>query len=421
MTRKKIYYDKIVDTLKKIIKGTKYEGHVFTVGGCERDRILGNPIKDVDIVIDLPNGGIEFANWLNDNNYTNGSVVVYEHYGTAMFRLSEIPDDIIEAVQTRRECYRNMESRNPETAFGTIMEDCSRRDFTINAIYRNVSTGEVLDLTYCGQNDLSVGLIRTCGEPDIIFNEDPLRILRAIRFKCRLNFNIDEETYDGMVKNVDRLSIISRERITDEFSKMIQSTHAKDAITSIIEIGGIKHVIPCDLSEDEIIKRLYHNDSLSSIDNVSSSLAVRLSRVFVEFGLDKTEEILKNMKYSNDIIKDVLWYKKHNNIDSVKTMHGLRKLLYECGDINHFINVLGVYEFYGINKYKTYSLALRNIGNTMFNYKLPLNGNDIMEVLNISGGPIIKKILNDLMNIAFINPDITKDDCIKYVKEHYSK
>lgn len=421
MTRKKIYYDKIVGTLKKIIKGTKYEGHVFTVGGCERDRILGNPIKDVDIVIDLPNGGIEFANWLNDNNYTNGSVVVYEHYGTAMFRLSEIPDDIIEAVQTRRECYRNMESRNPETAFGTIMEDCSRRDFTINAIYRNISTGEVLDLTYCGQNDLSVGLIRTCGEPDIIFNEDPLRILRAIRFKCRLNFNIDEETYDGMVKNVDRLSIISRERITDEFSKMIQSTHAKDAITSIIEIGGIKHVIPCDLSEDEIIKRLYHNDSLSSIDNVSSSLAVRLSRVFVEFGLDKTEEILKNMKYSNDIIKDVLWYKKHNNIDSVKTMHGLRKLLYECGDVYHFINVLGVYEFYGINKYKTYSLALRNIGNTMFNYKLPLNGNDIMEVLNISGGPIIKKIMNDLMDIAFINPDITKDDCIKYVKEHYSK
>jgi tRNA nucleotidyltransferase/poly(A) polymerase len=95
-------YSHIILILKKIIEGTKFDGHVFSVGGCERDRILGNKIKDIDIVVDLPNGGIEFANWLKDNGHTKGSVVVYEHYGTAMFCLKDAPDDAIEAVQTRK-------------------------------------------------------------------------------------------------------------------------------------------------------------------------------------------------------------------------------------------------------------------------------------------------------------------------------
>ena len=85
-------YIEIIEHLKNIILGTKFENHVFSVGGCERDLILDSPIKDIDIVIDLPNGGIEFANWLKDNGYTVGSVVVYEHFGSAMFRLKDYPD-----------------------------------------------------------------------------------------------------------------------------------------------------------------------------------------------------------------------------------------------------------------------------------------------------------------------------------------
>lgn len=419
MTHRTTDYGKIFETLRNIIKGTKYDGHVFTVGGCERDRILGNHIKDVDIVIDLPNGGIEFANWLKENGHTDGSVVIYEHYGTAMFRLSDVPNDAVEAVQTRCECYRNMESRNPETAFGSIMDDCSRRDFTVNAIYRNVSTGEVLDLTGNSFKDLSNGVIQTCGEPDIIFSEDPLRILRAVRFKCRLDFDIDDATLTGMINNVDRLSIISRERITDEFSKMIQSKRAKEALLDILKIGAIKHVIPCNLSENEIKERLNHAHCIYSINEVPSNLAVRLSRVFIGFTYAETEEILKTMRYSNDIINDVLWYKKHDNIELVSTMYNLRKLMYECGDLKHFLNILSIFEYYGVDKMSIYSLALKRVGNKMFGYKLPINGNDIMETLNINGGPLVKKILNDLLKVAFDNPEITKDDCIKFIKENY--
>ena len=94
--RARANYDKVFEVLKNIIKGTQYENHVFTVGGCERDRIIGGIVKDVDIVIDLPNGGIEFAHWLKENGHTEGSVVVYEHFGTAMFTLKEAPFDNVQ-------------------------------------------------------------------------------------------------------------------------------------------------------------------------------------------------------------------------------------------------------------------------------------------------------------------------------------
>lgn len=410
-------YSHIILILKKIIEGTKFDGHVFSVGGCERDRILGNNIKDIDIVVDLPNGGIEFANWLKDNGHTKGSVVVYEHYGTAMFCLKDAPDYAIEAVQTRKECYRDIETRNPETAYGTIMDDCHRRDFTVNAIYRNLTTGEVLDLNGNSFNDIKNGVIRTCGDPDIIFNEDPLRILRAIRFKTRLGFTIDVSTLAGMIKHVDRLNIISRERITDEFTKMIQSKNAKDAIDLICSIGALKYVIPTNLSEKELKDKIYY----STIDNTPSNVEIKLSRIFNKFEKDEIENILKEMRYSNDTIKEVVWFKYHSDSSKLNDLKSLRKFMYECGNLIHFIHALSIFRSEGVDSMEIYRTAIKNVGNRMFGYKLPINGNDILNTLEIDGGPIVRRILNDLMELAFENPDITSDDCIKYVKEHYSK
>ena len=121
-------YLKVVDILKNIIAGSKFEGHVYCVGGCVRDLLLGRSIKDIDIVVDLPNGGIELAEWLKNGGYTKGSVVTYPHFGTAMFVLKDMPDVELESVQTRKEVYRDMESRNPETVFGSIEDDRGRRD-----------------------------------------------------------------------------------------------------------------------------------------------------------------------------------------------------------------------------------------------------------------------------------------------------
>ena len=414
-------YKKIVETLKNIIKGTQYENHVFTVGGCERDLLLNNPIKDVDIVVDMENGGIEFAHWLQNKGYTDGSVVIYEHFGTAMFRLKEIPEETIEAVQTRKECYRDMESRNPETAFGTIEDDCQRRDFTVNTIYRNISTGEVLDLNGKSFSDIEEKIIRTCGDPDIIFSEDPLRILRAIRFKTRLGFTIEDNTFEGMKKHLHRLEIISRERITDEFCKMVQSNNAYGSIRLISNIEALKYVIPCDYTEEELNNKIFTDDVLKSFSYVSSNLAVRLSRIFLNFSNEETEIILRDMRISNDIINQVLWCKNHNDYRVVNTLKGLRKLLYECKNVSRFINILSVYKFYGVDSMKVYKEALKEVGNKMFGYKLPVNGNDVMEALNIQGGPFVKKVLEMLLDYAFENPDITKEECLTIVNEKYCK
>lgn len=414
-------YEKVIEVLKNIIKGTQYENHVFTVGGCERDRMLGLIVKDVDIVIDIQNGGIEFAHWLQNNGYTDGSVVIYEHFGTAMFRLKEIPEETIEAVQTRKECYRDMESRNPETAFGTIEDDCQRRDFTVNAIYRNISTGEILDLNGKSFSDISEKVIRTCGDPDIIFSEDPLRILRAIRFKTRLGFTIEDKTFEGMKKHLHRLEIISRERITDEFCKMVQSNNAYGSIRLISNIKALKYVIPCDYTEEELNNKIFTDDVLKSFSYVSSNLAVRLSRIFLNFSNEETEIILRDMRISNDIINQVLWCKNHNDYRVVNTLKGLRKLLYDCKNVSRFINILGVYRYYGVDSLKIYKEALTKIGPKMFGYKLPVNGNDVMETLDIKGGPKVKKILDELLDYAFYDPDITKEFCIDYIKKHFSE
>jgi poly(A) polymerase len=419
--KKGVDYEKIVETLKNIIKGTQYENHVFTVGGCERDLLLNNPIKDVDIVVDMENGGIKFAQWLYDNAHIDGTIVVYEHFGTAMFRLRECPYETIEAVQTRKECYRDMESRNPETAFGTIEDDCQRRDFTVNAIYRNISTGEILDLNGKSFSDIGKKIIRTCGDPDIIFSEDPLRILRAIRFRTRLGFTIENKTFEGMKKHLHRLEIISRERITDEFCKMVQSNKAYDAVRLISNIEALKYVIPCDYTEEELNNKIFTDDVLNSFSYVSSNLAVRLSRIFLNFSNEETEIILRDMRISNDVINQVLWCKNHNDYRVVNTLKGLRKLLYDCKNVSRFINILAVYQYYGVDSMKVYKEALREVGSKMFGYKLPVNGNDVMKTLNIEGGPKIKIILDELLDYAFYDPDITKEFCIDYIKKHFSE
>ena len=131
MTQKDFY--KITDYIRKIIEGTSFENHVFAVGGSVSDLSMNNEIKDIDLVIDLPNGGVDFAEWCREQGYTK-TIVVYQTYGTSMFKFNQFPDDEIECVMTRGEKYIDKESRNPVTAFADINEDAIRRDLTINAI-----------------------------------------------------------------------------------------------------------------------------------------------------------------------------------------------------------------------------------------------------------------------------------------------
>ena len=143
---KKEKFLEITSYINEITKGSEFEGHIYAVGGSVRDLVMEKEIKDIDLVIDLPKGGVRFANFCEKNGLT-GKVVIYETYGTAMFHFKRFPDEEIECVMTRGEKYTDAGSRNPVTEFAPIMEDAMRRDLTINALYYNISRGEVEDLT----------------------------------------------------------------------------------------------------------------------------------------------------------------------------------------------------------------------------------------------------------------------------------
>ena len=415
-------YEHIISVLKILIKNTKFEGHVYSVGGCERDRILGNEIKDIDLVVDTNKGGIELAEYLYEKHYLKHEPVIYENFGTVMFKLADFPDIELEAVHTRKETYRG-DSRKPETAFGTIEEDCTRRDFTINAIYRNISTGETLDLNGNSRKDLIEKTIRTCGDPNIIFSEDSLRILRAIRFKHRLGYYFDLETYRGMVNYVHRLSIISQERITEEFSKILCGNDPCDAMHEMERLGMLQYIFP-NISKNDL-KQIMGFKHLTYLRYSKSDLVIRLAILFKDFTEDFIRELIKNMKYPNKIADDIIFlhkftvdYRSYNDGNQNYYLPNIRKAMYFSKTPEKFRMLCDYLESIVKEGLAIYMTSVFDIGDIMYGYKLGVNGDDIMKEFDIKPGPMIKDLLNSLLESAFIFPEMfkEKDSCLMRVK-----
>ncbi len=237
-------YFEICEWFARLVKGTKWENHLFAVGGCCRDEILGRDIKDVDLAVDLPDGGVEFARWLHRKRLTKGSPIYFHKFGTAKLSLRKWPEEEIEIVQTRAEKYTSKTSRCPEVVSGTIEEDCLRRDFTVNTLYRDISRNRILDMTGRGVADIKQGLIRTPQDPDVTFDDDPVRILRCVRFATRFGWKIDEDTFAALRRNIGRLSIVSRERNRAELGKMVAGNDPVKALTMLRDLGALKYMLP---------------------------------------------------------------------------------------------------------------------------------------------------------------------------------
>ena len=191
----------------------------YVIGGWVRDLFLHRPSDDIDVVV--VGSGIALAEAVAKKLGKGAHLAVFKTYGTAQVKRGELE---LEFVGARKESYQH-NSRNPIVEDGTLQEDQDRRDFTINAmaICLNAARyGELLD-PFDGIGDLERCIIRTPLDPDITFSDDPLRMMRAIRFATQLGFNLDGETFDAIARNANRMEIITRERIADELNKIMLS------------------------------------------------------------------------------------------------------------------------------------------------------------------------------------------------------
>ncbi len=212
---------------------------VFVVGGYVRDLLLGKKVTDVDIVV--AGDGIRFAEKLS-TMLNGGTVVRFEKFGTAMLTLDSRK---VEIVGARVEEYESS-SRKPLVGKGTIEQDLSRRDFTVNAmaVQLNESSLGTLEDPFDGRGDLERKLLRTPLDPERTFDDDPLRILRAIRFASQLSFEIDSAALSIIPKMKDRLGIVSQERKTEEFLKILSSVHPSVGLRLMYDQGLLESVFP---------------------------------------------------------------------------------------------------------------------------------------------------------------------------------
>lgn len=459
----------IKEALGKAVKNTIFENKTYVVGGAVRDMCMGRDIKDIDIVVNIPNGGLKIAQHFFNIGLLTQHPVEYPQYSVSMFILNEFPDVEIEAVQTRSEKYNDFNSRNPETAFGSIEEDCIRRDLTINSLYLNVSNNDLLDLTGNGLNDINNHVIRVTNEdPDVVFIDDPLRILRVVRFASRYGWNIEKPTLRAMKRNVDRLSIISIERINDEFSKIITCDNPKMGLNMLREVGAMKYIIPeledlydCTQNEFHGFDTVWEHtvDFVQALE--SNDLTLRLAAVLHDIGKPETrsvgkdgrvhfyghefagvktaKEALLRLRYPNEIIKEVAFYVQNHMMffcfksDSPNDKVIRRAQFYsETPErFSHLMLLMQADRMSVPDKYKEpdfyvnmmdYSNKMILRGDAMFGYKLPVDGNDIMKVKGIPGGHDVRVIKDALIEYAIkSNPKMSRESAIKFIKGYNVK
>ena len=250
----------------------------YVIGGFVRDLLLGRPSKDIDVV--CVGSGIALAEAVG--NALKTKVAVYPNFGTAMLKTtSENQTWEIEFVGARKESYRS-ESRKPIVEDGTLEDDQNRRDFTINALAISLNPddyGTLID-PFDGLKDLKRKRIRTPlsqtqGGPDLTFSDDPLRMMRAVRFAAQLNFDIEPDTFDALVRMNERIGIVSRERVTDELNKIILSPTPSYGFKLLYHAGLLERIFPelIALKGVETIEGKGHKDNfyhtLQVLDNVA--------------------------------------------------------------------------------------------------------------------------------------------------------
>lgn len=423
--------------------GTPYEGRLWLVGGCVRDALLGLTVgEDLDIVLET--SAHELAEFLYHSGITQATPAEFEKFGTAMVTVQGCQ---IEMVQARRESYQE-DSRKPDVEPATLQEDALRRDFTLNTLMLNLHTDELLDSTGQGVSDLQAKVLRTPRDPDQTFFDDPLRMLRAVRFKNRFGFMFAAGLAEALKRNANRLQVISAERIREEFSKMIVHPTASDALRDLNEAQLLHQFAPELVAMQGVTQGKWHHADVwdhtlevvrqAGSGDLELALAALLHDVgkpatrsvdangdirffgHESVGAEMARKLLRRLRYPGETIERVsLLVASHMRLGGAPNFSpaAYRRLVRDMGDeLEHLLQLVEADQ----NSLKTglKITDLAQIRQTLSQVQIqtprsslvsPLTGQEIMELLSIGPGPQIGEI-KSLLEEAIIEGRLAPGD-----------